>query len=139
MKSILLGILVCGLVVTFAEEGVVPDFSSPEATFNTFVEAILHRDQDLAIHCFSMDLEADLSEGWEEEELPDSVVYEVIDEYHEEDYAELDIRIWDDIAQEEIVETFYFILEDDEWKMTWMDYDDPYYDYDSMSEDFEEW
>jgi hypothetical protein len=124
---------------SFGDEGVIADFSSPEATFNTFVEAILDRDQDLAIQCFSIEMEAELSEGWEEEELPDSVAYEVIDDYYEDDYAELDIRIWDDIAQEEIVETFYFILEDDGWKMTWMDYDEPYYDYDSMGEDFEEW
>ena len=93
----------------------------------------------MAVRCFSIDLEAELSEGWEEEDLPDSVEYEIIDEYMEEDYAELDIEIWDDLAQEAIIETFYFILEDEGWKMTWMDYDDPYYDFDTMSSDFEEW
>lgn len=139
MRSIVLGIIVCCVMFAFGDNNVVADYSSPEATFSTFVDAILQRDQELAIKCFSIDLEAELSEGWEEDELPDSVAFEVVDEYFEEDYAELEIRIWDNIAQEELVETFYFVLEDEGWKMTWMDYDEPYYDYDSMSEDLEEW
>lgn len=139
MRRILFGILVCGIAVVYGKAGVETDFSSPEATFGTFVNAVLARDQDVAVECFAADLQAEMSEPWEQEELPDSVRFEVVNEYVEEAYAELEISIWDDLTEETVVETMYFILEQDEWKMTWPEYEEEWDDYDSMSEDYGEW
>ncbi|MBN2620865.1 hypothetical protein JXB22_07215 [candidate division WOR-3 bacterium] len=139
MRIILLGIIACSIAAVYGEAGTEVDFSSPEATFNTFVKAVLGRDQDAAVECFAADLQAEMSDPWEEDELPDSVEFEVVDEYVEEAYAELEISIWDDLTEETVVETMYFVLEQGEWKMTWPEYDEPWYDYDTMGEDYEEW
>jgi hypothetical protein len=139
MKKVIFGLVVCSLMVLFGEKGIAPDFSSPEATFGTFVKAVLGRDQDVAVECFAADLQADMSDPWEEDELPDSVEFEVVNEYIDEISAELEISIWDDLTEETVVETMYFVLEQGEWKMTWPEYDEPWYDYDTMGEDYEEW
>jgi hypothetical protein len=139
MRMILFGILISGLTVSFGEEGTETDFSSPEATFASFVEAVLQRDQDAAVRCFAADLQAGLAEEWEQDELPDSVEFEVVGKFIEEDYAELEIRIWDDLTEEEVVETMYFVLEEDGWKLTLPDLSEAIYGYDTMGEDYEEW
>jgi hypothetical protein len=139
MKKLFL--LTCSLfILSNAEQAKGADLSTPSATFATFVQAVLDRDKKLAASCFETELQDMINEEWNTDELPDSVVFEIVSEEINEDgdQATCEISIWDDIAYEEIVETLLFVKEEDGWKITYdLDYDDYYDVYDTTLE--EEW
>lgn len=126
--------IVCLILMSVWAKEIEPDFSTPEATFDTFVKAVCAKDKKLCLLCITEEIRDEISDDWEAEELPDSVVWSVDDKEMFEDAAALKITLWDDMAQEEDTEVLWFVLEDDGWKICMEPPEDIQYERDSTRE-----
>lgn len=92
-------------------------FATPRSTFDTFIDAVLDKDKDLALLCFSVTIRNEIAQEWEDEELPDSIWYEITSEEIDEDAAVIEVTMWDDLTDREVDEMLWFVLEEDGWKI----------------------
>ena len=113
-KIILASIIIISLL---AADGIVERFASPRSTFDTFINAVLEKNKDLALLCFSVTIRNDIAQEWRDEEMPDSIWYEITAEDIGEKEAAIDVTMWDDITDRDVNEKLWFVLEEDGWKI----------------------
>ncbi|OGC42665.1 hypothetical protein A2Y85_06215 [candidate division WOR-3 bacterium RBG_13_43_14] len=93
------------------------DFVSPKVTFDTFINAVRERNMDLALLCFSTEIRNDIAAEWKNEDLPDSIWYEITAEETGTDEAVIEVTMWDDISDRKVNERIWFVPEEDGWKI----------------------
>src|SRR4030042_6039147 len=84
------------------------DFVSPKVTFDTFINAVRERNMDLALLCFSTEIRNDIAAEWKNEDLPDSIWYEITAEETGTDEAVIEVTMWEDISARNFNKRIWF-------------------------------
>ncbi len=116
MKRITIFLTMTAIVLIFAND-IGDRFASPRNTFDTFINAVREKNKDLALLCFSIKVRNDIAQEWENEELPDSIWYEITAEETSVDEAMIEVTLWDDISERKVHEKIWFVPEEDGWKL----------------------
>lgn len=125
MKKIASAVIGCWIITLLVIPCWAEDFSSPEATLETFFQAIRDRNKELCASCVCEELRQEMLENWDEDDLPGEFEYTIKDVEIGESEALVKIELVSDMYGEEVDE-LWLVKEADGWKITMDTYDDDY-------------